>query len=241
MEGKRDPAIPFSDHNMESKHNSLQVVVGPKCKSIQLCIKRFLDLCLALAVLTVGLPMYLAIAFYVRLNSDGPVLFRQERAGFKGKPFTCYKFRTMTDDRGEDGELLPDEDRLEIWGRRLRNSSLDELPQFVNILRGEMSLIGPRALPVKYLPRYTEGQMRRHAMRPGLTSWTAVNGRNNIDWDRKFEMDVWYVDNWSLLLDFKILLMTFGAVLRKEGVNREGCATRDEFLGPDGETSTSAL
>lgn len=200
-------------------------------KTIQLFLKRLLDICTAVFALTICSPIYLAIALYVKVNSDGPVLFRQERAGLMGKPFMCYKFRTMTDDRGEDGKLLPDEDRLKPWGRRLRSSSLDELPQFLNVLKGEMSLIGPRPLPVEYLPRYTEKQMRRHQMRPGMTSWTAVNGRNNIDWDRKFEMDVWYIDNWSLLLDFKILLLTVSTVLRKEGVSKEGYATRDTFLG----------
>lgn len=218
--------------NMLDNEDVLYMAVG-RCtsKKIQLLIKRLLDICAALFALTICLPIYLVIALYIKLNSDGPILFKQERVGFMGKPFICYKFRTMTDDRGEDGELLPDENRLKPWGKFLRSTSLDELPQFVNILKGEMSLIGPRALPVKYLPRYTEKQMRRHEMRPGMTSWTAVNGRNNVDWDRKFEMDVWYVDNWSLWLDFKVFFLTFYVVLKKDGVNREGHVTRDEFLG----------
>lgn len=200
-------------------------------KKIQLFIKRLLDICAALFALTICLPIYLIVALYIKLNSEGPVLFKQERAGFMGKPFICYKFKTMTNDRGENGELLPDEYRLNPWGKRLRATSLDELPQFINILKGEMSLIGPRALPTKYLSRYSEEQMRRHEMKPGMTSWTAVNGRNNIDWDKKFEMDVWYVDNWSLWLDFKIFFLTFYVIFKKEGVNKEGHATRDEFLG----------
>lgn len=200
-------------------------------KKIQLFIKRLLDICAALFVLTICSPVYLIIAIYIKLNSNGPIFFKQERAGFMGKPFICYKFRTMTDDRGENGELLPDEYRLKQWGKRLRSTSLDELPQFVNILKGEMSLIGPRALPTKYLYRYSEEQMRRHEMKPGMTSWTAVNGRNNIDWNKKFEMDVWYVDNWSLWLDFKIFFLTFYVIFKKEGVSKEGHATRDEFLG----------
>jgi lipopolysaccharide/colanic/teichoic acid biosynthesis glycosyltransferase len=241
MKEKWDPAILFSSSNMEREHNSLRLFIGSMSKRMQLCIKRLLDICLALVALIILSPVYLAIACYVKLNSDGPVLFKQERAGLMGEPFMCYKFRTMTEDRGEDGELLPDEERLKSWGRRLRNSSLDELPQFVNILKGEISLIGPRALPVKYLPLYTDKQMSRHEMRPGMTSWTAVNGRNLIDWDRKFEMDVWYIDNWSLLLDCKILFRTFGTVLRKDGVSREGYATRDTFLGSNNETHTNAL
>lgn len=231
MKEKWGEGIPFSGSKLAEKGRSSWLFNRSTNKRIQLCVKRLLDTCVALLALIAFSPVYLAIAFYIKLNSDGPVLYRQERAGLQGKPFTCYKFRTMTDDRGEDGELLPDEDRLKQWGRRLRSSSLDELPQFVNILKGEMSLIGPRPLPVKYLPRYTEEQMRRHEMRPGLTSWTAVNGRNAIGWEKKFELDVWYVDNWSLRIDFKILFLTFDTVFSKKGVSREGYATRDEFLG----------
>lgn len=200
-------------------------------KRIQLSIKRLIDICCALFALTICLPIYLVLVLYVKANTKGNILFKQERAGINGKPFMCYKFKTMTDEKDPNGELLPDEYRLKSWGKLLRSTSLDELPQFINIIKGEMSLIGPRALLTRYIPRYTEEQMRRHEMRPGMTSWTAVNGRNNLDWERRFKMDVWYIDNWSLWLDIKIFFLTFYTVLKKDGVNREGYATRDEFLG----------
>ncbi|KPH75930.1 sugar transferase [Oceanobacillus caeni] len=202
-----------------------------KRRIFQLSIKRFLDICAALFTLTICSPIYLIVAIYIKSNTKEDILFKQERAGLNGKPFICYKFRTMTSETDSEGNLLPDEFRLKKWGKFLRSTSLDELPQFVNILKGDMSLIGPRALHVRYLQRYTQEQMRRHEMRPGMTSWTAVNGRNNINWDKKFEMDVWYIDNWSLLLDIKIFFLTFYTVFKREGINQEGYATREEFLG----------
>ena len=198
---------------------------------MQLIIKRLFDISVSVFALTVGFPLILVIALYVKLHSKDGIIFKHQRAGMYGKPFSCLKFKTMTDERGADGLLLPDNLRLKRWGRILRATSLDELPQFINVLRGEMSLIGPRALPIKYLPLYSSQQMRRHEMRPGITSWTAVNGRNCIEWSKKFEMDIWYIDNWSLLLDMKILFKTFSAILGRKGVNRPGYATRDDFVG----------
>ena len=205
-----------------------------KKRKIKLIIKRLLDICAALFALTICLPIYLLVAIYIKINTQEKILFIQERAGLNGKAFMCYKFRTMTSETDSDGNLLPDEFRLKKWGKFLRSTSLDELPQFLNVLKGDMSLIGPRALLVRYLPRYTPQQMRRHEMRPGMTSWTAVNGRNNVDWEKKFMMDVWYIDNWSLLLDIKIFLLTFYTVLKRDGINKTGHATRDEFIGSKG-------
>ncbi len=202
-----------------------------KAKKVQLIIKRIIDISAAIIALTMGLPLFILISIYIMISDGSPFLFKQERAGYKGKPFICYKFRTMTNDRGPNGELLADEYRLKSWGKLLRNTSLDELPQFVNVLKGDMSLIGPRPLPVIYLPRYTSEQTRRHEVYPGITGWTGVNGRNNIDWDEKFRMDIWYVENWSLILDFKILILTIYKVLLRDGTHRNGHATRDDFKG----------
>ncbi|MYL56033.1 sugar transferase [Virgibacillus halodenitrificans] len=206
-------------------------MLGSKKRRIQLTIKRLLDICAALFALTICSPIYLIVALYIKINTNEQVLFKQKRAGLNGKSFICLKFRTMTSEADSDGNFLPDEFRLKKWGKFLRSTSLDELPQFINVLKGDMSLIGPRALLVRYLSRYTQEQMRRHEMRPGMTSWTAVNGRNNVDWEKKFKMDVWYIDNWSLLLDFKIFFLTFYTVFKRDGISKTGHATRDEFLG----------
>jgi lipopolysaccharide/colanic/teichoic acid biosynthesis glycosyltransferase len=160
-----------------------------------------------------------------------PILFRQQRPGLHGKPFTLLKFRTMTDARDAQGNLLPDAERLTPFGSFLRRTSLDELPAFFNVLRGDMSLMGPRPLLMAYLDRYTPEQARRHEVRPGITGWAQVNGRNAITWEQKFVLDVWYVDNWSLWLDLKILFLTGWKVLRREGISQEGHATMPEFLG----------
>lgn len=200
-------------------------------KQIQFGIKRIIDLCLAVIILIVGFPLFLSIALYIKINSDGSIIFVQERAGMHGAPFMCYKFRTMTEERGIDGNFLPDQYRLKAWGSFLRKTSLDELPQIINVFKGEMSFIGPRPLPVKYLSRYSKEQMRRHEMQPGITGWTGVNGRNNISWESKFRMDVWYIDNWSLWLDCKIFCLTFIKIIKRDGVNKKGYATRDEFWG----------
>jgi lipopolysaccharide/colanic/teichoic acid biosynthesis glycosyltransferase len=160
-----------------------------------------------------------------------PVLFRQQRPGLGGKPFTIYKFRTMTDERDDQGKLLPDADRLTAFGRFLRSTSLDELPELFNVLKGDMSLVGPRPLLMEYLPRYTTEQMRRHEVRPGITGWAQVNGRNALTWEEKFQMDVWYVEHCSFWLDLKILWLTFIALVKREGITAQEHATMPKFMG----------
>jgi sugar transferase EpsL len=176
-------------------------------------------------------PILLIVAILVRTNLGSPILFSQERPGYQGNPFKMYKFRTMTDQRDPEGQLLPDVDRLTPFGKLLRSTSLDELPELLNVLKGEMSLIGPRPLLMRYLDRYTPTQARRHEVKPGITGWAQVNGRNAIDWEKKFELDVWYVDNLSFFLDCKILFLTFQKVFKKEGISQTGQATMQEFMG----------
>jgi lipopolysaccharide/colanic/teichoic acid biosynthesis glycosyltransferase len=194
-------------------------------------VKRFFDITAVFIGMLFVIPISAGIAFYIKKNSPGKVLFKQERAGYRGQPFICYKFRTMTEEKGLGGELLPDEIRLKSWGKFLRSISLDELPQLWNVLKGEMSLIGPRPLPIKYLAFYTPEQMRRHEMRPGMTGWTSVNGRNNLDWDTKFKMDIWYIEHWSLWLDIKIFFKTVYKVICRDDTHKIGYATRDVFTG----------
>jgi sugar transferase EpsL len=176
-------------------------------------------------------PVLALVALMVRLRLGSPVLFRQQRPGRQARPFTIYKFRTMTDGRDRHNRLLPDEQRLPSFGRFLRRSSLDELPELFNVLKGEMSLVGPRPLLMKYLDRYTADQRRRHEVKPGITGWAQVNGRNNLSWSEKFSLDVWYVDHYSLGLDIKILAMTLWIIFKREGVNQPGQATAQEFTG----------
>jgi lipopolysaccharide/colanic/teichoic acid biosynthesis glycosyltransferase len=176
-------------------------------------------------------PVLLVLAVFVRRKLGSPVLFRQQRPGLNGKIFTMYKFRTMTDKRDGEGNLLPDEDRLPSFGKFLRSTSLDELPELINVLKGDMSLVGPRPLLVQYLPRYSDFQARRHEVRPGITGWAQVNGRNAISWEEKFSLDVWYVDNASFTLDLKILWMTVLKIMKREGISQEGQATMSQFLG----------
>ena len=194
-------------------------------------IKRILDAGFSALGLLVLSPVMLVTAVLVKKNLGSPVIFCQPRPGRDGKVFNLYKFRTMKDARDANGEMLPDEARLTAFGKALRSTSLDELPELWNILKGDMSLVGPRPLLVKYLPRYNDEQRRRHDVRPGLTGWAQVNGRNNITWEEKFQHDVWYVDHVSLLLDARILLMTVGKILRREGISAEGSATMEEFMG----------
>lgn len=194
-------------------------------------LKRFLDIVASLIALAVLSPLFLFLALLVRLRLGSPVLFSQLRPGLWGRPFMMLKFRTMTSERGADGELLPDERRLTGLGRWLRQTSLDELPELWNVLVGDMSLVGPRPLLMQYLERYTPRQARRHEVRPGITGWAQVNGRNAITWEEKFELDVWYVDKHSMALDFKILWMTMVAVLSGRGVAAPGHATAPEFTG----------
>lgn len=200
-------------------------------------VKRLIDTVLAAAVLALAAPVVLVIALAIRASMGRPVLFRQVRPGLHGRLFCIYKFRTMTDARDAQGRLLPDGDRLTLLGRFLRSTSLDELPQLWNVLRGEMSLVGPRPLLPEYLDRYTPEQARRHEVRPGITGWAQVNGRNATTWEERLRQDVWYVDNWSLWLDFKILWMTVVKVLRREGVSKEGHATMPEFMGTQSEAA----
>jgi lipopolysaccharide/colanic/teichoic acid biosynthesis glycosyltransferase len=196
--------------------------------------KRIFDLLLSGLALILLSPLLLLIALLVRVRLGKPVLFRQVRPGYLEKPFEILKFRTMNDTRDTQGHLLPDADRLTKLGRFLRASSLDELPELINIVRGEMSCVGPRPLLMQYLPRYTPEQARRHLVRPGMTGWAQVNGRNALSWEEKFRLDIWYVDHWSFGLDIKILWMTLGKVLRREGINQPGQATADEFTGSEG-------
>ena len=197
-------------------------------------LKRFLDIAGAILGLLAFGPLMCYIAFRIWREMGSPVLFRQVRPGLHGKPFVMYKFRTMTEERDADGRLLPDEQRLTPLGKFLRQYSLDELPEFINVLKGEMSLVGPRPLLMEYLDRYTPEQARRHELKPGITGWAQVNGRNVLTWEEKFRLDVWYVDNWNLLLDLKILLLTLVKVLRREGISAEGHATMPEFKGDSG-------
>ena len=193
--------------------------------------KQTLDPLLSLFGLAVLSPILLLISFLVRLQLGSPVLFRQVRPGFGGRPFTLFKFRTMQDLKGREGNLLPDEARLSSFGRFLRRMSLDELPELFNVLKGDMSLVGPRPLLMQYMGRYTSEQARRHEVKPGITGWAQVNGRNAITWEEKFALDVWYVDNRSFWLDLKILAVTAWKVLKREGISAKGEATMPEFMG----------
>jgi sugar transferase EpsL len=193
--------------------------------------KRFFDLLVTLPALILLSPLLAMLAVLVRLKLGTPIFFRQQRPGLHAKPFHMVKFRTMTDARDASGALLPDADRLTRFGRFLRSASLDELPELWNVVKGDMSLVGPRPLLMQYLDRYTPEQARRHEARPGVTGWAQVNGRNAISWEQKFAYDVWYVDHLSFGLDLKILWLTVRKVLRSEGVSQAGQATMEEFLG----------
>jgi len=176
-------------------------------------------------------PLLFIIASLIRKRMGEPVLFRQQRPGLHGRPFWLLKFRTMTDVRDNTGILLPDVDRLTKFGRFLRATSLDELPEFFNVLKGDMSLVGPRPLLMQYLDRYTPEQARRHEVKPGITGWAQIHGRNALTWEEKFKLDVWYVDNWSIWLDIRVLIITLWKIIRREGINHPGMATMEEFRG----------
>lgn len=193
--------------------------------------KRLFDVLVAAVGGVLLLPLGLIVALLVWTKLGSPVLFRQQRPGYKGRPFHICKFRSMLDQFGPDGKPLPDPERLTPFGRFLRSTSLDELPELINILRGEMSLVGPRPLLMGYLPFYSPEQMRRHDVLPGLTGWAQVNGRNALTWPEKFALDVWYVDHWSFWLDLKILLMTAWKAVTREGISQEGQATVEFFTG----------
>lgn len=194
-------------------------------------LKRALDLAVAAAALILLSPLILIIAILVRLTLGKPVLFSQDRPGYLGKPFRFYKFRTMTLVSDQQGQLLPDEDRLARLGRLLRRFSLDELPQLFNVAKGDMSLVGPRPLLMEYLPLYDARQAQRHDVKPGITGWTQVNGRNALTWEEKFDFDIWYVENQSLLLDLRILAMTLLDLFRPKGISQRGHATMPKFTG----------
>ena len=193
--------------------------------------KRLFDLLLTVPGLVLISPVLLVLAILGLVYHGRPVLFRQRRPGYLGRPFDLYKFRSMNERRDANGQLLPDEARLTRFGRFIRAYSLDELPEMFNVLRGEMSLVGPRPLLMQYLPRYSPEQARRHLVLPGMTGWAQVNGRNALTWEDKFRLDVWYVDHWSLRLDVKILLLTIWKVLSREGISQPGHATSEEFMG----------
>ncbi len=196
-------------------------------------VKRLFDIFFALGWLVLFTPLMLVVAGLVRLKLGSPVLFIQERPGLRGRPFRMVKFRTMTDERGPDGQLLPDEVRLTAFGKFLRASTLDEFPEMWNVLVGDMSVVGPRPLLMRYLPRYDAFQARRMEVKPGVTGWAQVNGRNALSWEQKFAYDVWYVDHRTLWLDLKIVVLTFFKVFARSGINSDKAATMEEFWGTD--------
>lgn len=204
-------------------------------------MKRLFDLTVVALSAWVWLPLLLVVAWLVRVKLGSPVFFRQERPGWKGKVFRMVKFRTMTNARNATGLLLPDAVRLVPFGRWLRATSLDELPELLNVLQGDMSLVGPRPLLVKYLDLYSPEQARRHDVRSGITGWAQINGRNAISWEEKFRLDVWYVDNWTFLLDLKILALTLRKVLFREGISATGEATMPEFVGNQAPLPTNPM
>lgn len=194
-------------------------------------VKRIFDFTASLCGLILLLPILIVVALLIRLNLGSPIFFTQDRVGKNNKVFKMIKFRSMKDGVDKNGNLLPDEMRLTKFGKILRSTSLDELPELINVLKGDMSLIGPRPLLVDYLPLYNEDQVRRHNALPGLTGWAQINGRNNLSWNEKFNLDVWYVDNWSLVLDIKILFLTIYKVFKREGISQDGNVTMERFNG----------
>ena len=194
-------------------------------------VKRLFDLIIASLAALILSPIMLLVSISVIVNLGFPILFRQKRPGYHGEIFTIYKFRTMKDNKDSQGNLLPDANRLSKLGRLLRSTSLDELPELFNIIKGDMSLVGPRPLLIEYLPLYNQEQARRHDVIPGITGWAQVHGRNALNWEQKFELDVWYVDHWSFWLDIKILALTVVKVLKREGISQPGKATSEPFKG----------
>lgn len=202
-------------------------------------LKRIFDIVLSVIGLIVTSPLTLITACIIVIKFGSPVIFTQQRPGLHGKPFYVYKFRTMTNELDNKGDLLPDHVRLTRAGQIIRKLSLDELPQLLNVLKGDLSLVGPRPLLMEYLPLYTPEQARRHDVKPGITGWAQVNGRNALSWEAKFNFDVWYVDHQSFLLDMKILLMTVFKVFRSEGITQQGHATMEKFTGTKGKEGTA--
>lgn len=195
--------------------------------------KRLLDITCSLGFILCFWWLYIVVAIFVKRKLGSPVIFKQQRPGLNGKIFTMYKFRSMTDAKDKDGKLLSDAERLPKFGKILRATSLDEIPEFINVLKGDMSLIGPRPLLVEYLERYNDEQKRRHEVRPGITGWAQVNGRNAISWEEKFKYDVEYVDKLNFFLDMKIVFLTIKKIVVKEGISQEGNATMEDFKGSD--------
>ena len=202
---------------------------GVGSSQLNFLLKRAIDIGGASIGIVFCSPVLISIAWLVRIKHGSPILFRQQRPGLHGNSFTLYKFRTMTDACDADGNLLPDAERLTSFGRFLRRTSLDELPELFNVLKGDMSLVGPRPLLMHYLELYTPEQARRHEVRPGITGWAQIHGRNAVSWEEKFRLDVWYVDNVSLWLDLKILFLTVWKVVKREGISQEGHATMPQF------------
>jgi sugar transferase EpsL len=194
-------------------------------------LKRSFDLLMSISLLLVFSPVILIIALIVRVKLGCPIIFKQQRPGLYGKPFYFYKFRTMTDEKDSNGKMLPDYIRLTSFGKFLRKYSLDELLQLINVVKGDISLVGPRPLLMEYLPLYTEEQAQRHHVKPGITGWAQINGRNEINWEEKFKLDVWYVNHSSLLLDMKIIMLTILKVVKSEGINQPGNVTVESFKG----------
>ena len=194
-------------------------------------MKSFFDRVLALFLILLFLPLYILVTILIVLKMGTPMLFRQQRPGYKAKVFGIYKFRTMTNEKDEFGELLPDEQRLVGVGKFIRSTSLDELPQLLNVLKGEMSFVGPRPLLIEYLPFYNEEQAKRHNVLPGITGWAQVNGRNAISWEQKFNYDIWYVENQSFMLDMKIMWMTFLKVIKRSDISSDTAVTMEKFKG----------
>jgi sugar transferase EpsL len=197
----------------------------------QIISKRIIDLLLAVPTFIVLSPVLGVVALLILMRLGSPVLFRQMRSGLYGKPFEILKFRTMTDARDEHGDLLPDAQRLTCLGAFLRKASIDELPELINVVKGDMSLVGPRPLLMEYLKQYTPEQARRHEVKPGITGWAQIHGRNAITWEEKFKLDCWYVDNWSLWLDIKIILITIWKIIKREGISYPGHVTMERFKG----------
>lgn len=194
-------------------------------------MKRIFDLFVSITLLVLSSPLLLVLIIILKFNIGSPILYKQNRPGLNEKPFTLYKFRTMSDAKDEKGNLLPDHLRLHAFGKFLRKYSLDEFPQLINVVKGELSLVGPRPLLIEYLPLYTETQAKRHYVKPGITGWAQVNGRNSITWEKKFEHDIWYIDNQSFLLDIKILWLTLVKVIKSDGVNQDENVSMSLFRG----------
>ncbi|WP_226667492.1 sugar transferase [Metabacillus litoralis] len=194
-------------------------------------MKRIFDFGVSVIILILLSPLMFVVALMIRMKLGSPIFFKQLRPGLHGKPFYFYKFRTMTDEKNENGELLPDEFRLTSFGKFLRRTSLDEFPQLINVIKGDISLVGPRPLLMDYLSLYTAEQAKRHKVRPGITGWAQINGRNSISWEKKFELDVWYVSNRTFILDMKILYLTIYKVIKSQDINQPGNVTVEKFKG----------